>query len=132
MIYQDQTPQKIDIFEMLTWTNIYGTPRNNIMTTNLHYTYPGQDPTDGFAYHNIGNWDDVYRTFAIEWNPNEIIWYVDGVHYRTYSNHEIQDPIKILLTFAISLNPSEAPTVTQKDFLIDYRKAHLKRIFIIS
>jgi beta-glucanase (GH16 family) len=117
---------EIDIFEMLTYDPQFGTP-SEIMTSNLHYTYPGADPVDGFDATNIGNWDDVYRTFAIEWNPNEIIWFIDGVEKRVYTNHEIHDPIKLLLTLTIALHASDAPTALQKDMLIDYIRVYQKK-----
>ena len=67
---------EIDIMEMLGQnpTRVYGT---------LHY---GNPHTHTGHYYNLrggGTFADGFHVFALEWEPGEIRWYVDGYHYQT-------------------------------------------------
>jgi beta-glucanase (GH16 family) len=67
---------EIDIMELLgsdPWT-IYGT---------LHWGEPHQ--SNGTRYYLLGRetFADDFHDFALEWDPDEIRWYVDGYHYHT-------------------------------------------------
>ena len=121
---------EIDIFEMRM-----GTDPANIMTCNIHYTYPAADPLDGFADPYIGNYDDVWRTFAVEWGPDFIHWYVDGTWVRTYGPpynggyHQIHDPVKVLFDLGIEglpgqENAPDASTPALVNMYVDYLRVY--------
>lgn len=117
---------EIDICEMLMWDESDLASPWDSMTSNLHYTYNGQDPSDGFKRTAIGNYDDVYRTFSIEWNPDSLIWYVDGVIKRVYPNPGIVDPVKVLFDIGIREDKIDGTTPSQKDMLVDYIRVYQK------
>ncbi|WP_369371302.1 family 16 glycosylhydrolase [Promicromonospora sp. Populi] len=59
--------------------------------TRVHGTlhgpgYSGATPITG-SYVHPQNWAfaDTFHTFAINWSPNSITWYVDGVAYQTFT-----------------------------------------------
>lgn len=96
---------EIDIAEML------GELGNGVLTTNIHKEYcPTEAPcsipdykiemTPGGGY----QWN-AWHTYGIEWSPQKIIWYLDGNPIRTFPNHGIVDPVKLILS--IGLRPDE-------------------------
>lgn len=69
---------EIDIMEMLGQDpiRVYGT---------LHYGNPHTHTGDDYVLRTGETFADDYHTFALEWEPGEIRWYVDGYHYQTQS-----------------------------------------------
>ncbi len=67
---------EIDIMEVM------GQQTNKAYGT-IHYGNPHNE-NQGTYNLTEGSFSDSYHTFAVEWLPGEIIWYVDGVEtYRT-------------------------------------------------
>ena len=71
---------EIDIMELVGHepSTVHGT---------LHYggEWP-QNTYSGEGYSINGSFADDFHVFAVEWDPGEIRWYVDGVHYQTQTN----------------------------------------------
>jgi beta-glucanase (GH16 family) len=51
----------------------------------LHYGNPHSFTGDAFALSD-GTFSDQFHHFALEWDPGEIRWYVDGSLYQTLTN----------------------------------------------
>ncbi|MBK7128823.1 MAG: glycoside hydrolase family 16 protein [Crocinitomicaceae bacterium] len=128
-VVDGQNAAEIDIFEM----NLGSQLGEHITTTNIHYEY--NDPATPEDEHlpmpyvyeevNIGNYNGVYRTFGLEWNPNQIIWYVDGLAIRTYAPHEVHDKVKLILDLAIEYGSEpNGTTPTTSEMYIDYVKIY--------
>ncbi|MDT0305014.1 glycoside hydrolase family 16 protein [Streptomonospora wellingtoniae] len=48
--------------------------------------YSGGNPITGSYYHPQGwAFADTFHTFAVEWSPNSITWFVDGNAYQTFT-----------------------------------------------
>ncbi len=93
---------EIDIFEML------GYKPENVITTNIHIQYP-----DGNIYYKQKairkfTYTD-WHTYAILWNENAIIWYVDGKKIRTTKKHGVIDPVRFIFNLAVT-NKNHYPT----------------------
>jgi len=110
---------EIDIFEML------GSHSTSELTTNYHHDYCSSsrpDYTGGSCpqlpshYEKSAptgfSWDQQWHTYAVEWSPSKIIWYVDGFPIRTFNQTGQTDPatgmpiypidpVRIILNFAI-------------------------------
>ncbi|MBW6411126.1 glycoside hydrolase family 16 protein [Clostridium weizhouense] len=98
---------EIDIMEHVNTENkIYGT---------LHWNDKGAQ--------SFGNKFEVdvteYHTYSIEWNPNTIKWFVDGVQYEELSiannitgNDEFHKPFFILLNLAVGGNWPQDPDLS--------------------
>lgn len=121
---------EIDMVEILLGEHYY----TDTVTFNLHYTYDdintpeNENTPEPTAYEkiDIGNFNNVYITYGLEWNPNEIIWYINGVPRKTFSNHEIHDKVKYIISLAVqhgALGPNES-TPTVSNMYIDYVKIY--------
>lgn len=69
----EQWPPEIDAMEF------YG---DN--TSLLDQTYHGPDGSDGSRISNA-DWTADWHTFAVDWEPGRLTWYVDGVATKTLS-----------------------------------------------
>lgn len=110
---------EIDIFEML------GRDSPKKMTTNIHLTYP--DGNIYFQKHRPSNYNykKKWHTYGVEWSPEQIIWYVDGVPIRFFSNHGIIDPVRIIFNLAIEPNHlPKSSTSFPSEMLIDYIRVY--------
>ncbi|MBS3783090.1 MAG: glycoside hydrolase family 16 protein [Anaerolineae bacterium] len=67
---------EIDIMEMLGQNpiRVYGT---------LHYGNPHTHTGHYYVLRTGETFADDFHVFALEWEPGEIRWYVDGYHYQT-------------------------------------------------
>lgn len=112
---------EIDIFEMLS--NL----PSNVVTTNIHWTYdPFTPDPDVGQKHLLNNFDYTnWHTYAIEWTPSKIIWYVDGRVIRNMPYHNIVDPIKIIFSSIIDhSHPPNFSTTFPLKMFVDYVKVY--------
>jgi beta-glucanase (GH16 family) len=106
----DSRYEEIDIVELFpgmleTGTNIYNGQRHNqyVNTSHLHYAV-----TNGGTWtkvhqdyvYPIDNYND-WHTYGIEWSPNKIIIYVDGIVVNNIQNPQINDPKSIIFNIAL-------------------------------
>ena len=109
---------EIDIFEML------GKLPSNTITTNTHRFY--SNDVDHYQETVLTNFTYTdWHTYSIEWDANKIIWYVDGKIIRTLTNHNIIDPIRIILGNGIDKDhlPPTSPSFTEYMY-VDYIKVY--------
>lgn len=111
-------PPEIDVFE------IRGSKPTEI---NMHYHYPNGTSAggdSGVAW--IGpNVSAGWHTYAVDWEPNAITWYIDGVARRTFTNaSEIPSiPMYLITNLAVGGSFPGAPsssTVFPARLEIDY------------
>jgi len=136
---------EIDIFEML------GHKPSTTMGTNIHKHYChnihncmsncGGKPInmqccpecDHRIYNNqmdvaIPSYAYTWRTFAVEWTPTKLIWYVDRVAVRNFPNPGIVDFVQIILGIGIESwqnhqpnNTTQFPAVMYVDYVKVYK-----------
>ena len=80
-----------------------------------------------------GRVDESYHTFTVEWEPDLITWYVDGIQYHEAEPADVpgpwvfDKPFFLLLNFAIGGNfggtPDPGNTYPQ-EFLVDYVRVY--------
>lgn len=126
--------EEIDIFEMLPGRLEYcdHVPFDNythnqlLMTTNIHSSTPTCEPNCNCSYnYNVHLINDYtqWHNYSIEWTPNKIIFYVDGISIRTNVNPSINNSADII--FGIGLNPFVSPyTNFPGNLMIDYVKLY--------
>ncbi|MCB1088478.1 MAG: glycoside hydrolase family 16 protein [Verrucomicrobiae bacterium] len=90
-------PPEIDILEIL------GHEPHKVYMTN-HWPHP-DNPT-GASKSNGGEWKGVdfsadFHTFAVEWDPGEIRWYVDGVERHRSADQVPDVPMFLLINLAV-------------------------------
>ncbi len=133
---------EIDIFEMS------GAAPPTVMGTNMHLEYcrcEGNECPCEYLYQprcphknpeilcnglnvKVPDWDDVYHTYAVEWTPSKIIWYVNGQMVRNSHNPGIVDPVRVIFNLAIT--PWRLPDETTpfpSRMYIDYLKVYRLR-----
>ena len=97
---------------------------------------PGYSGGNGFGntYTIAGGVANDYHTFAIEWGPDEIHWYVDGVNYHNATPADVapnewvyNHPFYLILNMAIGGNfgGAIADSLTfPQDLLVDYVRVY--------
>lgn len=127
---------EIDIMEVM------GQETNKLYGT-LHYGNPHSQNQETYTAKN-GDFASEYHTYAVEWEPGKMIWYVDGIKYQEvndwYTTTEGQgtaaypapfdQPFYMILNLAIGGSwvgyPDETTTYDDQAFVIDYVKAYQK------
>lgn len=116
-------PPEIDIMEVV------GHEPNVILMT----THWGQDFQSRRLHTEKWTGPDFsadFHTFALEWNPKEIIWYVDGTERHRFNKHIPQEPFYVIANLAIGGDlpgmPDETtpfPSEMDIDYIRVYEKA---------
>ncbi|MCW8109408.1 family 16 glycosylhydrolase [Alteromonas ponticola] len=60
----------------------------------IHYgqPYPNNEWTSGRIIKQPDRWSDGFHEYAVEWEPNEIRWYVDDILYSVKTPNDLSDP----------------------------------------
>ncbi len=116
-------PPEIDIMEMVghNTQTIVGTLHWGKWPHNKHYSgiYRGPDFSKDF------------HIFAIEWEPDEIRWYVDNKQYSSVKAYIPHQPFYIILNTAVGGNMPGDPdetTVFPQYHRIDYVRVYAKEV----
>ncbi len=77
---------------------------------------------------------DEYHTYAVEWEPERITWYVDGIKYHEATPDDVapnewvfEKPFFLLLNFAIGGNfggPIDPDLTYPQEYLVDYVRVY--------
>lgn len=130
---------EIDIMEVMgqDTTTSHGT---------IHYGNPHAQSQGTYVLEE-GNFSDEYHTFAVEWEPGRIRWYVDGELFHEendwYSTTEGQgtvtypapfdQPFYVILNLAIGGSwvgyPDETTTFADQQYTIDYVRVYQKESY---
>ena len=114
-------PPEIDIAEYL------GSDTKSMHMT-LHYSTPTSPHLSTSSWWSGPDFSADYHTFGLKWEPNSLVWYIDGVEYKRYTdsanipNH----PMYLMATNALgkawSNLPPDSTTPFPNYFDIDYIK----------
>lgn len=110
-------PPEIDVFEILG---------NDPAVINMHYHYSTAGGGDGDTG-STWTGDDFaagWHTYAVDWEPGSLTWYVDGVARRHYTNANVpSQPMYLLANLAVGGNWPGSPNASTpfpSTFQIDY------------
>lgn len=125
---------EIDIMEMLghETSRVYGT---------IHFGDPHGSAGEQYDLQDGTTFADDYHIFAVEWEPAEIRWYVDGYHYQTQkewftSSTKGEYPAPFDQRFYLILNvavggawpgPPDDTTVFPQSMYVDYVRVYQKQ-----
>lgn len=112
-------PDEIDIMENLGY---------DPTTAYFTYHWPTDSGTQAFQYHYTGpDFSTDWHTFAVDWEPSSITWYVDGVVRASYTDAQniTNKPMFIISNLAIGgvgswPGPPDNSTPFPSYFQIDY------------
>ena len=119
MLSPEQKPPEIDIMEVLS---------KEPTRVHLHYHYIDE----AGVLQDIGTaWDDGdfsagWHTFGVDWQPDAIIWYVDGVERNRFEGkHVAAEPLFLILNLQVGgkdswSGPADETTVFPAYYDIDY------------
>lgn len=129
---------EIDMMEVM------GQETNKLYGT-IHYGEPHDQSQGSYVVDEDDNFADQYHTYACEWLPGKIIWYVDGVKYHEESDWfsakegqggevtypaPFDQPFYMILNLAVGGSwvgyPNETTTYDDQAFAIDYVKVYQK------
>lgn len=114
-------PPEVDIMELV------GRDPNTIHMSNHYGRWPG-NRWDAGNYKGPDYTQD-FHTFAVEWDPDAIRWYIDGVQRFSVANNIPQEPLFIILNTAVGGdmpgNP-DATTVFPQYHDIDYVRVYVR------
>ncbi|HRQ89472.1 MAG TPA: glycoside hydrolase family 16 protein [Bacteroidia bacterium] len=112
-------PPEIDVLEILG----HETDRIHLSHHWADPIHPEGKPQSQTADHKGVDFGEGFHTAAVEWEPGEIRWYVDGVE-RHRSKRSVPDgPMYLLVNLALGggwAGPPDGTTVFPADFEIDY------------
>ncbi len=117
-------PPEIDIMELI------GREKNKVYMT-LHAkqqgTWKPRSMGHDFA---IDDFTKDFHTYAIDWMPGEIVWYVDGIERHHVKDDGVpKEPMYILLNLAVGGDwprPVDATTVFPSYMEVDYVRVYAK------
>jgi hypothetical protein len=90
----DNSSAEIDMIEIL------GHEPQRVYTT-LHYDdAKGKSQDDGQVYEGL-DFSQDFHTFAVDWSPTAVIWFVDGVERFRLTQHVPQEPMYLLANLAV-------------------------------
>jgi beta-glucanase (GH16 family) len=110
-------PPEIDVFEILG-----SAPK----VITMHYHYPTASNGDGSSGStwNGPDFSAGWHTYAVDWEPGSLTWYVDGVARQQYTNANVASkPMYLLANLAVGGTWPGAPnasTTFPSTFQIDY------------
>ncbi|MFC3995610.1 family 16 glycosylhydrolase [Nocardiopsis sediminis] len=97
--------------------------------------YSGANPVTGYYQHPNGwGFTDTFHTFAVEWRPDSITWFVDDVAYQTFTPADLRGnqwvfdhPFFLILNVAVGGNwpgPPNDTTVFPQEMRVDYVRVY--------
>lgn len=117
----------------------------------IHYgnAYPDNEWTSGRIIKQPDRWSDGFHEYAVEWEPNEIRWYVDDILYSVKTPDDLSDPAfwtfdnynyHFLLNMAVggsiggTVDDSQLPQTMEVDYVrvYDFGQPSLKGPHIVD
>lgn len=67
-----------------------------------------------------------FHVFGIEWNPDSLIWYIDGVERHRTAKHVPQEPFMLILDLTLDSygGPLDSSTILPAFMLVDYVRVY--------
>jgi beta-glucanase (GH16 family) len=81
-----------------------------------------------YTSHLGPNYSKDYHTFSIEWNPKEIVWFIDGIR-RFSTNHSPDQPMFLYINTAVGGDWPGSPdqtTFLPQSLIVDYIRVYKK------
>ena len=128
---------EIDIMEVM------GQETNKAYGT-IHYGEPHDQSQGTYTVDAKDNFADQYHTYACDWEPGKITWYIDGVKYHEESDWfsaksgqgevtypaPFDQPFYMILNLAVGGSwvgyPDDSTTYADQQFAVDYVKVYQK------
>lgn len=113
-------PPEIDVMEILGH-------ETTVVYTTLHYKLPEAAHRSTGDSFQSGDFADGFHIYAVDWRPDEIVWYVDGNPVFSTRDNVPQQPMYLLANLAVGGNwpgSPDADTVFPSYYEIDYIRVY--------
>jgi beta-glucanase (GH16 family) len=113
-------PKEIDVFEIL------GNQPDTVYMTN-HWKGPNGEHLSDQGIYTGPDFSRAFHTFAVEWQPSQIIWFVDGVERFRTNQGVPTEPMYLITNLAVGGDwpgSPDASTVFPAYLDIDYIAAY--------
>ena len=123
MMPTDLWPPEIDIYEL------YGEVPNRLHMTN-HFKDRNGEPAQNSITINTADLTQDFHTYAVEWNPKEIIWYLDNEKVFVSETGVPNERMYIVLGLGLRSNVpgfGSSSTPLPSYFQVDYVRAYRKK-----
>lgn len=111
-------PPEIDVMEFL------GGKPGEILQTVHWAAADGQHQKSDFVVKGNEDYSNAWHTYAVDWKPSGIDWYIDGVKTRSYTGANVPNkPMEVILNLAVGgLLPGNADGSTPfpREMRVDY------------
>ena len=114
-------PPELDVMEVI------GSSPDDVITS-VHFEDGGNKLLNKVT--TIPGVSDGMATFGMDWQPDEIVWYVDGVEvFRAATPEDMHDPMYLLANLAVGGTWPGSPTAESipATLSIDYIRAYAER-----
>lgn len=115
----ERWPPEIDVFEALGH-------QTDTVYMNVHWREEGKHLQRKGTFSGP-DFSANYHTFAVEWNPREIVWFVDGIERHRVEDANPRGPMYLLANLAVGGEWPGAPdasTPFPAVFAIDYIRVY--------
>ncbi|HSX32389.1 MAG TPA: glycoside hydrolase family 16 protein [Candidatus Saccharimonadales bacterium] len=118
-------PPEIDIMELL------GDKPDQLLHTYFWKDTQGQQAKDSLTYTAPSDLTNEWHTYALDWQPNKITWYLDGRQVRNITSPNVPNKkMEILLNLAVGGRLPGSPdetTPTLSTLRVDYVRVYDKK-----
>jgi beta-glucanase (GH16 family) len=122
LLAEDWNSAEIDVFEVIG-------REPNVINMNVHWQDGGHQQEPG-RYDGPVDYADDFHTFAVEWDPREIVWYVDGEERHRVKGRSPKGRMHMIANLAVGgewPGPPDRTTKFPSSLAIDYIRAYKKR-----
>lgn len=112
-------PPEIDVMEVI------GSATQEVSLTYHARGPQGEDVAHGFGWRGP-DFAAAFHTFALEWVPDRLVWFVDGIERARWQGQTPREPMYLLLNLAVGGDWPGAPNTETRfpaRFDIDYVRA---------
>ncbi len=115
-------PPEIDVLEIL------GNEPDKVYMTNHYVGESGDHQGDGDSFQGP-DFAKGFHTFAVQWTPTKLTWYVDGIERFQTTQHIPHQPMYVIANLAVGGSwPGMPDSATQfpGEMIIDYIRVYQK------
>jgi beta-glucanase (GH16 family) len=122
LLAEDWNSAEIDVFEVIG-------REPNVINMNVHWQDGGHQQEPG-RYEGRVDYADDFHIFAVEWDPSEIVWYVDGEERHRVKGRSPKGKMHMIANLAVGGDwpgPPDNTTPFPSSLAIDYIRAYGRR-----
>ena len=95
-------PPEIDVFELLS-------KHPNKLQLTQHWKDASRGHQQNYGFDQDADFTQDWHTYAVDWEPNSMTWYIDGQPKRRVTSHIPQDPMFIVLDLTVDGRSFDLP-----------------------